>query len=389
MEEAKQIQSPAACSPLSEGEEMLQIISSAARDAIIMIDHEGKVTYWNKAADDMFGYASGEILGKNLHLVLVPESMHQAYEKEFALFRETGQGQAVGKILELPAMRKDGLEIPVEFSVSSVMKQGQWHALSIVRDITERRRMEEELKRHRDHLGELVREQTTELRRSYGELQQFAYVASHDMQEPLRMITSYLQLLEKRYQDKLDDDARDFITYAVDGASRLQELINSLLLYSRVGTWGKPFEPTNVEAVFGQAMNNLERAIAESGAVVTREDLPALMADSGQLIQLFQNLIANAIKFCSDVTPQIHIGVKPEKGDWLFSVHDNGLGFDMKDGERIFGVFQRLHTRQEYPGTGIGLAIARKIVERHGGRIWAEAEPGKGATFFFTLPMGG
>lgn len=389
MDEAKKGQSPSAPLASSMGEEMLQMISSAARDAIIMTDSEGRVTYWNKAAEEMFGYASEDILGKKMHPLLLPASKQQAYEKKLALFRETGQGRAVGNIIEFPAICKDGTEIPVELAVSAVRKHGQWYALAIVRDVTTRKKIEEELRRHRDELEERVGQRTAELLRSNAELQQFAYVASHDLQEPLRMITSYLQLLEKRYRDKLDDDARDFIAYAVDGVSRMQELINSLLLYSRVGTQGRPFEPINVERALGCALKNLERFIAEGGAVVTWEALPLLMADGGQLTQVFQNLLANAIKYRSDVTPQIHIGVTPEKGAWLFSVRDNGIGFDMKDAERIFGIFQRLHTWQEYPGTGIGLALVRKIVERHGGRIWAAAAPGQGATFFFTLPTGG
>jgi len=262
-------------------------------------------------------------------------------------------------------------------------------AIEMVEDITDRRQAEEELRKHREHLEKLVEERTAEVMRSNAELQQFAYVASHDLQEPLRMVTSYLQLLERRYRDRLDDDARDFIAFAVDGAARMQGLIEGLLSYSRIGTRGKELTPTDLEAVFARATKNLEPAIVESGAIITHDPLPALMADDQQLLQLFQNLVANAVKFRGAKPPQIHVGVKNQGDEWVFSVADNGIGFAMKDAERIFQIFQRLHTREEYPGTGIGLSLARKIVARHGGRIWAEGEPGQGATFFFTLPMKG
>ena len=232
-----------------------------------------------------------------------------------------------------------------------------------------------------------------ELARSNAELEQFAYAASHDLQEPLRMVSSFVQLLAQRYQGVLDADADEFIEFAVDGASRMQRLINDLLAFSRVGTRGKEFEPTNCGAIFKIVLTNLQVAIAESAAVVTHNPLPVVMADGSQLVQLFQNLITNAIRFRGDDSPVIHIGAdwvdggsQGEAAHWVFAVRDNGLGIDPEYAERIFVIFQRLHIREEYPGTGIGLAICKKIVERHGGRIWVESEPGKGATFCFTLP---
>ena len=226
-----------------------------------------------------------------------------------------------------------------------------------------------------------------DLARSNAELERFAYVASHDLQEPLRMVTSYLQLLERRYKDKLGGDALEFISYAVDGSNRMKTLISDLLAYSRVGTRGKEFALTDCEEVIKRVLTNLQVSIEENKAKVSHDPLPQVMADEAQLESLFQNLMGNALKFRSKKTPKIHVGVEWKGKDWVFSVSDNGIGIDPKYFERIFFIFQRLHNRQEYPGTGIGLAISKRIVERHGGRIWIESQPGKGSTFFFTLPI--
>ncbi|MBD1999791.1 response regulator [Leptolyngbya sp. FACHB-541] len=237
-------------------------------------------------------------------------------------------------------------------------------------------------------LLEQERHQRQELARSNAELEQFAYVASHDLQEPLRMVASYVQLLERRYQDQLDQNARDFIAYAVDGTVRMQELIQALLSYSRIGTRGKEFRLTDCNSALDRALENLRLAIAETEAVITHDPLPELMADSIQLSQLFQNLLGNALKFRSDRPPVIHIGAVQKEESWLFSVQDNGIGMETKYGDRIFAIFQRLHSRTKYPGSGIGLAISKKIVERHGGQIWVESTPGEGTTFYFTIPVG-
>jgi len=236
-------------------------------------------------------------------------------------------------------------------------------------------------------LNEILVQRAQELARSNTDLEQFAYVASHDLQEPLRMVASYTQLLAKRYQGKLDADADEFITYAVEGVNRMQTLINDLLAYSRVGTRGKEFAPTNCEALVDRVLTNLKATIEERGVVVTCDALPTVMADDGQLAQVFQNLIGNAVKFNNGTPPRVHLSAERNQHEWTFSVLDNGIGIAPEHTERIFGLFQRLHTSSEYSGTGIGLAICKKIVERHGGRIWVRSAPGKGSTFYFTLPL--
>ena len=239
--------------------------------------------------------------------------------------------------------------------------------------------------RQADELAQLARD----LERSNAELKKFAYVASHDLQEPLNQVANYVQLLEMRYGDRLDGDASEFINFAVEGVSLMQTLIDDVLAYSRVDTQGAEFELASTEAALEKALNNLRGRVRESRAKVTYDPLPTVLADSMQLMQLFLNLIGNAIKFRSDRAPEIHIGAERQDDRWLFWVRDNGIGLDPQFGERIFVIFQRLHARDEYPGTGMGLAICKKIIECHRGKIWVESQPGEGATFFFTLPIGG
>jgi signal transduction histidine kinase len=231
----------------------------------------------------------------------------------------------------------------------------------------------------------LIQQTADHLARSNEELEQFAYVASHDLQEPLRVVTGYVQLLERKYKDRLDADADQFIHYIIDGVTRMQQLIADLLNYSRVGSRGKPFQSTNVRAVLDRVLVNLQNAIEESGAVVTCDALPTVLADETQLIQLFQNLIGNGLKFRGGQPPRIHVSARREGDKWAFAVRDNGIGIERQYWDQIFVIFQRLHTRHKYPGTGIGLAICKRIVERHGGQIWLESQPGEGTTFHFTL----
>jgi light-regulated signal transduction histidine kinase (bacteriophytochrome) len=244
-----------------------------------------------------------------------------------------------------------------------------------IQDITERKRAEDRL---RDVLAELER--------SNKELEQFASIASHDLQEPLRMVASYTQLLAERYEGQLDEKAQKYIAYAVDGAIRMQRLVNDLLAYSRISTRGNPLETTDSHSILGEAIRNLAATIEESKAIITNEELPMVRADASQFVQLFQNLLANAIKFRGKNFPRVHVSARDEGREWIFSVRDNGIGIDRQYADRIFVIFQRLHTQQEYSGTGIGLAVCKRIAERHGGKIWFDSEPGKGSTFFFTLP---
>ncbi len=239
--------------------------------------------------------------------------------------------------------------------------------------------------RQADELAQLAHD----LERSNAELKKFAYVASHDLQEPLNQVANYVQLLEMRYEEQLDQDAKEFITFAVEGVSLMQTLIDDVLAYSRVDVQGIEFELTEVETPLDRALGNLRGRIAESKAVITHDPLPSVMADSTQLMQLFQNLIGNAIKFRSNQQPEIHVGVSRQEDAWLFSVRDNGIGIDPQFSDRIFVIFQRLHTRDEYAGTGMGLAICKKMVECHRGNIWVESQLGQGATFYFTIPVGG
>jgi PAS domain S-box-containing protein len=353
-------------------EERFRGLLEAAPDAMVIVDARGGIVLVNSQAERVFGYDRGELLGKPVEL-LIPPRFGERHQKHRADYFKTPRPRGMGIGLSLYGRRKDGGEFPVEISLSPLATAEGRLVTAAVRDITERKRAEAELA-----------ERAAELARSNAELEQFAYVASHDLQEPLRMVASYTQLLARRYRGKLDADADEFIGYAVDGVSRMQSLILDLLTYSRVGRQGKRLEPLELESSFARAVRNLRQSIAEQGATVTHDPLPAVVGDGTQVVQLLQNLIGNALKFRGEPPPRVHVTAAREEAFVRCSVHDNGIGIEPKYFERIFVIFQRLHTREHYPGTGIGLAICKKIVERHGGRIWVESGPA-GSSFHFTL----
>jgi len=361
---------------LRQREQDYLILLESTHDSIVVVDAETlKVVFGNRRSSLMFGFdpVLHDGVGINLLDFIYPE------DREIAIkgFVEDLYQRERRQRYDVRAKTKDGREIWVSALATRIEFQGRVAVLLSLKDVTETRQAEEKLK-----------QTMAELTRSNTELERFAYVASHDLQEPLRMVASYTQLLARRYKGKLDSDADEFIGYAVDGATRMQQLINALLDYSRVGTRGKPFEPTSCEETFNQAIANLQAAITENGAVVTHDHLPTVVADATQMVQIFQNLISNAIKFHGEKKPEVHVGAERNGIEWIFSVRDNGIGIDPQYFDRIFVIFNRLHSRMEYPGTGIGLTICKKIIERHKGRIWVESQPGNGATFYFTIPSG-
>jgi PAS domain S-box-containing protein len=347
----------------------------AAPDPMVLMNQAGEIVLLNLQAEKVFGYRRDELVGQSARILTSEDSA----ERLVAHTRRSADGAFAEQSrigIELDGRHKDGSNIPIEVTLGALETNEGVLLTVAIRDITTRKQTEARLL-----------QTVAELNRSNEELGQFAYIASHDLQEPLRMVASYTQLLSKRYTGKLDADADEFIAFAVDGAQRMQRLIQDLLTYSRVGTKGRELRETSSEEALTEATMNLGGAVEDSGALVTHDPLPSVMADQGQLVQLFQNLVGNAIKYQSPGVPRIHISSAREgKTKWMFSVRDNGLGIESRYFERIFGMFQRLHGRQEFEGTGIGLAVCKKIVERHGGSISVESEPGHGSTFRFTLP---
>lgn len=378
-------------------------------DALFSIDPQGVITDVNTSTEKLTGFPRDLLIGTNFSSYFTnPEKARAVYQRVF------NKGSVRDYRLDIKNKENS---TPVLYN-ANIQKNEAGEPIGVLasaRDITELRKTQMELNDYKDSLEEQVEERTRELektnedlkneiaerkiteiemerlmgelKRSNRELQQFAYVASHDLQEPIRMVASFTQLLERRYKGQLDDDADDFIKFIVEGATRMQQLIEDLLTYSRVTTRAEPFNQIDLEDVFKESIANLKLMIDETNAEITHDPLPRVSADRSQIIQLFQNLIGNSLKFKGNEDPKIHISVNRDEYSWIFEFADNGIGIAPDHQERIFRVFQRLHTREEYPGTGIGLAVCEKIVQRHGGRIWIESKPGDGAKFFFTLPI--
>ncbi len=374
---------------ITDREEELAAIYENAPLIMMLVDAERRVRKTNRLAEQFAGDGSLDLLGQRggeaLHCVNAldapngcgsgPHCNDCTVRRSIQETLETGRSHTqVEASLPLVIAGKTQT-VTFLLSTTRVSVRNEPLVLVTIQDITERKQAEEALQWTAE-----------ELARSNEDLGQFAYVASHDLQEPLRMVTGFMQLLQKKYANRLDADADQFIEYAVDGAKRMQTLISDLLAYSRVGTRGRELAPTNVEAALQRALDNLRASIDEAGAEITHGNLPNVHGDGTQLAQLFQNLIGNALKFRGAAPPIIHVDARRESDRWVFSVHDNGIGIAPEFRERVFLIFQRLHTRQQYAGTGIGLAICKKIVDRHGGQIWVESQLGEGATFYFTLP---
>ena len=353
-----------------ESGEKYRGLLEAAPDAMVVVNQGGEIVLLNFQAEKQFGYHRGELVGQKVKNI-IPEGFAERLLADGTRTAAEALAQQIGTGIELTGRRKDGSDFPIEIMLSPLESAEGILVTAAIRNISVRKNADAHLQ---------------ELNRSNEELGQFAYIASHDLQEPLRMVASYTQLLSSRYKGKLDADADEFISYAVDGANRMQRLIQDLLAYSRVRSKGTDLRDVSSEDALQEALMNLRGAIEESGALITHDPMPTVLADERQLIQLFQNLIGNAIKYQSLGVPRVHIAAaKNGEKKWIFSVQDNGLGIDSQYFEKIFGMFQRLHKREEFAGTGIGLAICKKIVERHGGNIWVESQPGQGSTFRFAL----
>lgn len=359
-------------------EEKMLLIIRAAPAPMMMVCADGQIVLVNEAVERLFGYGSAELVGQSIEL-LIPKRFRRRRRQRVASFLARFQSRRLGQLFGL---RKDGVEVPVEVALNPVRFGDELYVLCALTDMTERRRAQQQLL---DHASQLERS-NRELERSNLELQQLAHAASHDLQEPLRSIASFCQLLERRLADQLDEDSRQWIGIVVSSVARMKTLIDDLLSFSRVEGICRPFEPIRVAAVLTDVLTNLHSAIEESSAEVTWQQMPTVMGHRAQLVQLFQNLIGNAIKFHNQKPPRIHIAAQQEGSDWVFSVRDNGIGIEPQYYNKIFEVFQRLHVGSRYPGNGMGLAICRRVVHQHRGRIGVESEPGQGSTFHFTLP---
>ena len=366
---------------LRKAEQQFRSLLEAAPDAMVMCRNDGEIVMVNSQMELLFNCGRDRLLSKNIR-ALVPD---WAFRPQ----ADWGEGRPAERGVEVYAVREDGTRFPVEISFSPLQTEEGVVITSAIRDISERKKAEEQIRQLNASLEERVLERTEALMRSNEELQQFAYIASHDLQEPLRTVSIYAQLLAKRYQGQLQGDADQFISFIVEGAGRMERLVHDLLDFSRVDARGADyFSRTSCDDALDDAIRNIGSLIEESGAAITREGpLPWVIGDPVQLTRLFQNLLVNSMRYRTAESPRIHIAAEHEGDDWLFSVRDNGIGIDPQYAEKIFGIFKCLQPRDKSSGSGMGLAICRKIVSRHDGRIWVESALGHGATFYITLPM--
>jgi PAS domain S-box-containing protein len=350
------------------------LLLEACPVGLLVVAADGKIARVNAELERMFGYARAELVGSGTERLIAPDEQKRHAAQRRLLFARP-ERRGFGSALQLCAVRKDGSELTVEVAVSPLGGALESYLLVLVADISERQQREDEHAERRE-----------ELERSNLELEQFASIASHDMREPLRMIISYTDLLVEQFDGKLDARSEKFMGYISEGAKRMQRLIDDLMAYSRLDSRAQPAVPVRAEDAIRDVLQDMRPLVQETGTQVTHDALPTLLIDPVQLDQLLANVIHNAIKFRRDEKPRVHIRADFMQGMWRFAVQDNGIGLDTKYAQRIFQMFQRLHERTKYDGSGIGLAVAKKIVERAGGKIWVESSPGHGATFYFTLP---
>lgn len=371
---------------LRHSEKLTRLILENSYDAFWAIDSAGEIIGWNAMAELTFGFKRSEVIGKTLaDTIVIPRYLDTHLELMEEMLT-TGHSRILNRRSEIFMRRKDGSEVPVELVVFKVELGDSRTFCAFAHDITERKQIQERTQQLNEELERRVNERTAELVRSNAELQQFAKIASHDLQEPLRSIEGYTTLLAKRYKGKLDKDFDEFVDFILDGVSRMVQLIQAVLTHSRIGATDlKPVEMVDMTEVVATVKNNLSALIAENSAHIEFGELPNVVANKSEMLQLFQNLIGNAIKYRGEKDPVIKIAAEENVHEWVFSVEDNGIGIDPKYSEKIFDMFARLHGKTQYSGTGIGLAICKKIVETHGGRIWVQSEPGHGSIFLFTL----
>ena len=358
-----------------QAEERFRTAVMSSPNGMVMVNTRGEIVLVNEETERMFGYERDELLGKSIEQ-LVPERFRSDHAQHRGGFLMRPQRREMGAGRALHARRKDGSEFPVEIGLNPITTDEGLFTLSSIVDITERMQAQEALL-----------QRTKELLRSNAELEQFAYVASHDLQEPLRMVASYTRLLSEEYAERLDDEGKLFVHYARDGAERMQQLIHDLLAYSRVGSRARQARIVSMQTCVSGVLADLAMSIAETKTEVRAENLPDVVGDPVQISELLQNLISNAIKFRGERPPLIEINARRIEDGYEFSLRDNGIGIEQQYFDEVFQVFKRLHTTEEYPGTGIGLAICKRIVERAGGRIWVQSKPGAGCTFYFTFPV--